>query len=104
MEGGEGAARRASSPPTQESPQESTPHVADTTAYFHRPSGRGDVYLSPASVRERDVGQLHHRWERLGLWQVLGNRVGVMAALDFPNTPTVGQQFAAPNGALYSWD
>ena len=27
-----------------------------------------------------------------------------MAALDFPNAPTVGQQFAAPNGALYSWD
>jgi len=27
-----------------------------------------------------------------------------MAALDFPNSPTVGQQFAAPNGALYSWD
>src|SRR5215813_8457982 len=27
-----------------------------------------------------------------------------MAALDFPSSPTVGQQFAAPNGALYSWD
>ena len=27
-----------------------------------------------------------------------------MAVLDFPNSPTVGQQFAASNGALYSWD
>jgi len=27
-----------------------------------------------------------------------------MAALDFPNSPTVGQQYAASNGALYSWD
>jgi len=27
-----------------------------------------------------------------------------MAALDFPASPTVGQQYAAPNGSLYSWD
>lgn len=27
-----------------------------------------------------------------------------MAALDFPNSPTVGQQYAAPNGATYQWD
>jgi hypothetical protein len=27
-----------------------------------------------------------------------------MAALDFPNSPAVGQQFAAPNGAFYTWD
>jgi len=27
-----------------------------------------------------------------------------MAALDFPNSPTNGQTFAAPNGATYQWD
>jgi len=27
-----------------------------------------------------------------------------MAALDFPNSPTNGQQYAAPNGATYQWD
>jgi hypothetical protein len=27
-----------------------------------------------------------------------------MAALDFPNSPTIGQQYAAPNGATYQWD
>jgi hypothetical protein len=27
-----------------------------------------------------------------------------MAQLDFPNSPTVGQQYAASNGAMYSWD
>jgi hypothetical protein len=27
-----------------------------------------------------------------------------MAVLDFPNSPTVGQQFPAPNGCMYSWD
>src|SRR5262249_25047142 len=29
---------------------------------------------------------------------------GVMAALDFPNSPTNGQTYAAPNGATYQWD
>lgn len=27
-----------------------------------------------------------------------------MAALDFPANPTVGQQYAAPNGITYQWD
>jgi hypothetical protein len=27
-----------------------------------------------------------------------------MAALDFPSSPTVGQQYTAPNGAIYTWD
>jgi len=27
-----------------------------------------------------------------------------MAALDFPASPTVGQQYAAPNGVTYQWD
>src|SRR5215475_12416847 len=27
-----------------------------------------------------------------------------MAALDFPNSPTLNQQFAAPNGVTYKWD
>jgi len=27
-----------------------------------------------------------------------------MAALDFPASPTVGQQYAAPNGITYQWD
>jgi hypothetical protein len=27
-----------------------------------------------------------------------------MAALDFPNSPTIGQQYGAPNGATYQWD
>ena len=27
-----------------------------------------------------------------------------MAVLDFPNTPTTGQLFSAPNGAVYRWD
>jgi Repeat of unknown function (DUF5907) len=27
-----------------------------------------------------------------------------MAALDFPSAPTVGQQYFAPNGAIYAWD
>jgi hypothetical protein len=27
-----------------------------------------------------------------------------MAAIDFPNSPTVGQQFTASNSATYSWD
>src|SRR5262245_14448125 len=27
-----------------------------------------------------------------------------MAALDFPNSPTNGQQYSAPNGAIYTWD
>ena len=27
-----------------------------------------------------------------------------MAALDFPNSPTVGQQYVATNGSIYSWD
>jgi hypothetical protein len=27
-----------------------------------------------------------------------------MAALDFPASPTVGQQYAATNGCMYSWD
>jgi len=27
-----------------------------------------------------------------------------MAALDFPNSPTQGQQYVASNGAIYSWD
>jgi hypothetical protein len=27
-----------------------------------------------------------------------------MAALDFPNTPTLNQQYAAPNGVTYQWD
>jgi hypothetical protein len=27
-----------------------------------------------------------------------------MAALDFPAAPTVGQQYAAPNGVTYQWD
>lgn len=27
-----------------------------------------------------------------------------MAALDFPSSPTVGQQYAAPNGVTYQWD
>src|SRR5215813_154418 len=27
-----------------------------------------------------------------------------MAALDFPNSPTNGQQYVAPNGATYQWD
>jgi hypothetical protein len=27
-----------------------------------------------------------------------------MAALDFPNSPTVGQQFTASNSATYNWD
>lgn len=27
-----------------------------------------------------------------------------MAALDFPASPTVNQQFSAPNGAVYTWD
>lgn len=27
-----------------------------------------------------------------------------MAALDFPSNPTVGQQYAAPNGVTYQWD
>jgi hypothetical protein len=27
-----------------------------------------------------------------------------MAALDFPNSPTLNQQYAAPNGVTYQWD
>src|SRR5262249_11133358 len=27
-----------------------------------------------------------------------------MAALDFPNSPTNGQQYSAPNGAIYTYD
>jgi hypothetical protein len=27
-----------------------------------------------------------------------------MAALDFPNSPTVGATYTAPNGAVYTWD
>jgi len=27
-----------------------------------------------------------------------------MAALDFPNNPTTGQQYVASNGSIYSWD
>src|SRR5215475_10780838 len=27
-----------------------------------------------------------------------------MAALDFPNSPTTNQQYAAPNGVTYQWD
>src|SRR5215831_13178179 len=28
----------------------------------------------------------------------------LMAALDFPNSPTLNQQYAAPNGVTYQWD
>jgi hypothetical protein len=27
-----------------------------------------------------------------------------VAALNFPSSPTVGQQYFAPNGAIYAWD